>query len=122
MCSSVSNVQSLCREYWLPSNLLPQLLSLPDLRSLKLATTSFIRPEDWQEATLMATDGRLQHLQMMHVSIMKFGPFDIFRNVELSHESMLSIYRNSPKLVDPADCTITYDCDFHDASLYLRQD
>lgn len=121
-CVVVSNVQSFCREYWLPNNLLSQLLSMPDLRSLKLTTRCFIGPEDWQEATQMATDGRLQHLQMMHVHIKKFGPFDLLRNIELSHESMLSIYRNSPKLVDAADCTITYDCDFHDASLYLGQD
>jgi hypothetical protein len=95
----------------LPPHLLPELLNMPNLRSLKLTSKDFISAEDWAEATQMAIDGHVQHLQKMHICIKKLEPCGIFPNYVIAQESMVKIYNHSPKMVDRMDCILTYDCE-----------
>jgi hypothetical protein len=76
---------------------------VPNLHSLKVTCKDFISEADWAEAAQMAIDGRVQHLQKMHVAFKMLDIYGIFPNYEIALESMIKIYNHSPKMVDRVD-------------------
>jgi hypothetical protein len=88
----------------LPHQLLPQVLSLPMLQSVKLIC-KFISPEDWQRVAQLAVEGRLKHLERMDVRLMKQEPTVPY---DMANEALLKVFTLSPRMVDPNNCTLSY--------------
>lgn len=97
-----------CR-HALPQGLLPQVLSLPFLQSVKMMC-NFISVEDWHLASQMAKAGRLRSLKHMHVIVLKPVPipFGIYENFDAASEGMLTIFTNSPQMVEHSNCSLMY--------------
>jgi len=72
--------------------------------------SNFMGPEDWRQASQMAVEGRLRHLEQMHVIVLKPDPipYGIHVNFHAASKCMLKIFTHAPQMVDHENCSLRY--------------